>query len=231
VDRIAAGGFEHVVIRHGLQASPEELHIYFSGDGTPWLHRTQISRDPTPREPLEVRLMFEDPTPSIYIGRPCYVGLAQAPGCSASLWTDARYSDAVVTSMTAAVNAILATYPAVRHVVLIGYSGGGVLAMLVADRVARVDLVVTIAANLDIDAWTALHGYSPLSASINPAEIPSWRVGLRQIHLVGEKDRNVPPQLVHEFAANVPDAQVREFAGFDHRCCWTDVWPQLATTF
>lgn len=207
------------------------LHFYFSGDGSPWLHRTQISRDPTPREPLELRLMFEDPNPSIYIGRPCYVGLAQAPGCSASLWTDARYSDAVVTSMTAAVDAELAAHPAARHVVLIGYSGGGVLAMLVADRVARVDVVVTIAANLDIDAWTTLHDYSPLSASINPAKMPGWRHGLRQIHLVGEHDENVPPQLVHGFAANVPDALVREFPGFDHRCCWIDVWPTLVTTF
>ncbi len=133
--------------------------------------------------------------------------------------------------MTAAVDAELAAHPAARHVVLIGYSGGGVLAMLVADRVARVDVVVTIAANLDIDAWTTLHDYSPLTASIDPAKMPGWRHGLRQVHLVGEQDENVPPQLVRGFAANVPDALVQEFPGFDHRCCWIDVWPALVTTF
>lgn len=214
-----------------MRENVDTLHVYFSGDGSPWLHRTQISRDPTPRDPLELRLMLEDPNPSIYIGRPCYVGLALAPGCSASLWTDARYSEAVVSSMTAAVDAELAEHLAAHHVVLIGYSGGGVLAMLVADRIARVDAVVTIASNLDIDAWTTLHDYSPLSASINPAKMPNWRVGLRQIHLVGENDENVPPQLVRRFAANLPNAIVQEFPGFDHRCCWTDVWPTLVTTF
>jgi hypothetical protein len=231
VDRIDAGSFEHVVIRNRMHKSGDALHIYFSGDGSPWSHRTQISRDPTPREPLELRLMLEDPSASIYIGRPCYIGLAQAPGCSASLWTDGRYSDAVVSSMTSAVDAELGAHPASRHVVLIGYSGGGVLAMLVAERIARVDVVVTIAANLDIDEWTTLHGYSPLSASINPAKMPRWRTGLRQVHLVGERDENVPPHLVRVFAAKIPEAQVKEFPGFDHKCCWTDVWPTLVSTF
>jgi hypothetical protein len=229
VTRVDAGGFEHVVISRQA-AAVGTLHIYFSGDGTPWLHKTQIAADPTPRDPLELKLMLEDPTSSVYIGRPCYVGLADSPGCSPALWTDGRYSDAVVSSMVAAVEVVLAESAADR-VVLIGYSGGGVLALLVAERVKRVDTVVTIAANLDIAAWTALHGYSALSTSVNPAHVSTWREGLRQIHLVGQNDRNVPPQLVRDFAANLPGVEVRQFEGFDHRCCWVDVWPALLETF
>ena len=134
VARVGGDGFEHVVFEHNLGADDSTLHIYFSGDGTPFIRPTQIAADPTPRDPLEVRLMLEDPAPSVFIGRPCYQGLATAPGCNATLWSVARYSESVVASMTAAVNGVLDASRATR-IMLIGYSGGGVLALLVAQRV------------------------------------------------------------------------------------------------
>jgi len=230
VDRVLGAGFEHVVFSRNITANDTTLHIYFSGDGTPWIHRTQIAPDPTPRDPLELRLMLEDPAPSIYIGRPCYLGLAAAPGCKPALWSVGRYSEAVVDSMAAAVERVLDRSTATQ-IMLIGYSGGGVLAMLVANRVVRIGTVVTIAANLDTDAWTRLHDYSALSQSLNPAMIGSWREAMRQIHLVGEHDRNVPPTLVWNFASALPNAQVRVIPAFDHRCCWVDAWPTLLKTF
>ena len=230
VGRVSGKGFEHVVFSRNVGANDTTLHIYFSGDGTPWIHRTQIARDPTPRDPLELELMLADPSPSIYIGRPCYLGLATAPGCSSAMWTSGRYSEAVVDSMTKAVEHVLDASSATQ-IVLIGYSGGGVLAMWVANRVARIGTVVTIAANLNIDAWTQLHGYSALSQSLNPAAIDNWRKSLRQIHLVGERDQNVPSMLVWNFARELPGATVRVIPAFDHRCCWVDMWPRLLATF
>ena len=230
VGRVVGAGFEHVVYTRNQNDDNPVLHIYFSGDGTPFIHSTRIAADPTPRDPLELRLMLEDPAPSVFIGRPCYQGLARAPGCDATLWTVARYSDAVVASMTAAVGRVLEGSQATR-VTLIGYSGGGVLAMLVAQRVSRVDTVVTIGANLDIDAWTQLHGYSRLTLSLNPATAPEWRVSLRQVHLVGAADRNVPPWIAEGFARTRPGVEVRVFPEFDHRCCWVDTWPGLLGTF
>ncbi len=230
VARVDGDGFEHVVFEHNLGADDSTLHIYFSGDGTPFIRPTQIAADPTPRDPLEVRLMLEDPAPSVFIGRPCYQGLATAPGCNATLWSVARYSEPVVASMTAAVNGVLDASRATR-ITLIGYSGGGVLAVLVAQRVARIDTVVTIAANLDVDAWAQLHGYSALSQSLNPATTTQWRDSLRQIHLVGAADRNVPPSIVETFARTQAGVEVRVFPDFDHRCCWVDVWPDLLRTF
>jgi dienelactone hydrolase len=111
-------------------------------------------------------------------------------------------------------------------ITLIGYSGGGVLAVLVANRVHQVDVVVTIGANLDIDAWTGLHGYTPLSASLNPASVSAWRTDLRQVHLVGGRDRNVPAYITTDFAQRIAAAEVHTYDTFDHRCCWIDVWPR-----
>jgi hypothetical protein len=226
---VPGAGFEHVVFSRYVDARSSALHIYFDSDGTPLIHARQVSRDPTPREPLALQLMLVDPLPSAYIGRPCYEGLAAAPGCTPLLWTLQRYSETVVASMTAAVEALLARSPA-AEVTMIGYSGGGVLALLVAQRLTRVVTVVTIAANLDIDAWTTLHGYSALAGSINPAAQTQWRVALRQIHFAGGRDQNVPAAMTRGFAGGVPNAQVRIIETYDHRCCWLEQWPTLLDT-
>jgi hypothetical protein len=227
---VGGAEFEHVVISHNLKHGAATLHIYFSGDGTPWIHRTEIARDPTPWNPTDLRLMLIDPAPSVYVGRPCYLGLVTATGCNPALWTVARYSSAVVDSMVAVVQRIIDESNA-TDIVLFGYSGGGVLALLVANRVVRINTVVTIGANLDVDAWTTLHGYSPLSQSLSPIEVTSWRDSLRQIHLVGADDRNVTPMIVWRFARSRPDAEFRVIPGFDHRCCWIDAWPTLLRSF
>ncbi len=219
----------HTVYTRGVAPDSATLHIYLSGDGTPFLDPHHVSDDPTPRRPLALELMLADPTPALYIGRPCYEGRATEAGCSPALWSQARYSEAVVASMSAAVASLAAGAPRAR-VTLIGYSGGGVLAVLIAQRLPRIGQVVTIGANLDIDGWTRLHGYSALAGSLNPAAFTAWRSTLAQIHFVGAKDRNVPSTLVVAFAASVPTAQVRIIDGFDHRCCWVEQWPRLLKT-
>jgi hypothetical protein len=88
--------FDHVVFRRPGPRGPS-LHIYLDGDGTPWFGGVP-TRDPTPRVPLVLALMARDPNAALYLGRPCYHGLAAAPGCSDRLWTSERYSEAVVAS-------------------------------------------------------------------------------------------------------------------------------------
>jgi pimeloyl-ACP methyl ester carboxylesterase len=73
--------------------------------------------------------------------------------------------------MAAASRRLLADRGADR-VVWLGYSGGGVLAMLLAARVPETIGVVTIAANLDVQAWAAQQGGSPLIGSLDPAREP-----------------------------------------------------------
>ncbi len=225
ITRIQGEQFEHVVVLH-VVANDSTLHVYFPGDGTPWIRHTTISDDPTPKDPVALRLMLEDSESSIYIGRPCYLGLESTRGCSSALWTGARYSQAVVDSMASVVRTMLDRLHA-KRAVLFGYSGGGVLAVLVANRVQRVEMVVTIAANLDTAAWTGLHGYSPLSESLNPMNVTMWRKSLRQIHFVGESDSNVPPVIAQHFVGAAPQMEVRVMPGFDHHCCWVEVWPTL----
>jgi hypothetical protein len=222
-------GFRHITFRRGESASraPGALHVYLDGDGTPW-EAGRPAVDPTPRDPLVLRLMALDPAPSVYLGRPCYHGLAAEPSCAPALWTDARYSEAVVVSLAAAARRILAEEGR-SSVVWLGYSGGGTLAVLVAARVRETAGVVTLAANLDVDGWTRLHAQPPLTASLNPARRPPLSPGIYQRHYAGERDGVVPPSVVA--AGGVPSGSLRVMPRYDHACCWTELWPDALAEF
>jgi pimeloyl-ACP methyl ester carboxylesterase len=223
-EEVAGAGFTHAVYRALGIARGNRLHVYLEGDGTPWIDGRHAAVDPTPRSPVALRLMTRDPEAALLLGRPCYNGHYADAGCGPALWTDARYSEAVVDSMARALEAVR---PPGARLTLIGHSGGGTLAMLLAERVAGVDAVVTIAGNLDLAAWARRHGYEPLSASLDPSARAPLPPHIRQIHFAGERDREVPPQLVASAARRQPGARFELRPGFDHACCWLRDWPGL----
>lgn len=223
-EEVAGAGFAHALYRGRRATAGDRLHVYLESDGTPWVDGRHAAVDPTPRSPLALRLMARDPQAALLLGRPCYHGHYADAGCEPALWTGARYSETVLASMAAALAAARA--PGTR-LTLIGYSGGGALAMLLAERVAGVDAVVTIAGNLDVAAWTRRHRYDPLSASLDPSARPPLPPHIRQVHFAGEHDREVPPQLIGAAASRQPGARFEVRPGFDHACCWTRDWPQL----
>ena len=218
----AGDPFRHVVVaRPGRRSGV--LHVYIDGDGTPWeMGRPAV--DPTPRSMLVLELMRLDDNPGLYLGRPCYHGLVNDPGCVASLWTSERYSDLVVSSMAAALGRHLATRASDR-LAFIGYSGGGALSMLLAPRFPQTAAVVTVAGNLDTDAWTALHGYRRLTGSLNPASRGRLLPHLYQRHYVGGRDPVVPPEIVSR--GPVDRAAIVLVPEFDHVCCWRRLWPSI----
>ncbi|CAI8798340.1 alpha/beta fold hydrolase [Methylocaldum szegediense] len=208
----------------GAEKTGKPLHLYLEGDGTPWLSRLKISDDPTPRDPVMLRLMALDEGPALYLGRPCYYGHATDPGCSPALWTNRRYGPEVVDSLAHALRVFLSGNGA-RRLVFFGHSGGGALAVLLASRFPETDAVVTLAGNLDIDAWTGYHGYSPLAGSLNPAEAKTD--GVLEYHFLGEGDRIIPPSVFEPIAKRRPHARVFVLPDFDHRCCWQEVWKEI----
>lgn len=221
---VPGADFEHVVYRNHRHRRGSPLHVYIEGDGRPWVARYWVASDPTSAEVPMLELMAMDAAPALYLGRPCYLGHAADSGCGYLAWTHERYSARVVDSMVAALARLMPGEPR-RGVVLIGHSGGGTLAMLLAARVPDVRAVVTLAGNLDTEAWTTLHHYSPLTGSLNPARAPPLDARILQLHLAGERDRNVPPALIR---SALPDAvELRVIPGFTHGCCWQRIWPQL----
>ena len=222
-DDVAGTRFTHVSFRNRVQQPGRTVHVYLGGDGTPWV-ASRPARDPTPRVPLVLDLMALDRSPAIYLGRPCYHGMSRARDCNGWLWTNGRYAERVVASMASALGRVLARHRYARAV-LIGHSGGGALAMLLAPRVPQTIAVVTIGANLDIDAWTDFRGFGRLAGSLNPARQSPLTKSISQFHFAGAKDRVVPPHVVKAGLRHGADLVVVE--GYDHECCWTSYWPQV----
>lgn len=217
-------GFRHALYRPlDSQVGSSRVHVYLTGDGTPYVRRTLRSADPTPRRPVVLNLMATDPTPRLLLGRPCYHGLARVGDCGSDLWTGARFGEQVQASMVAALMRVI---PAERPLVLIGFSGGGALAVLLARRLPNVVGIVTLGGNLDIDAWADLHGYSRLAGSGNPARGAALSVGGRQLHLAGARDQVVPSDLTRS-ATDRLGGRMRVLADTTHHSGWLRHWPGI----
>jgi pimeloyl-ACP methyl ester carboxylesterase len=225
---VPGAAFRHVIYRPNSARSGAQLHVYIEGDGSPYRDRNTIAADPTPRAPLALHLMLLDTAPSLYLGRPCYIGLAKDPGCDASYWTLKRFSPEVVQSMAAALKFEIAR-SGQRHITLIGHSGGAALAVLIADRVPEVERVITIAGNLDVEGWVRLHHYSPLRGSLDPMTSTPNRLNVELIHFAGGDDQTVPAAMITAAASHI-GGRVTVIPHFDHQCCWEAVWPSLLHT-
>lgn len=212
---------------HSAFQPSQRLTVYIEGDGLAWISRTRPSLNPTPVDPLALKLAIKDRGNVVYLARPCqYI---ESSGCITSLWTSARFSPQVVSAMNRAITQLKAQSRS-SELVLVGYSGGGNIAALIAARRNDVARLVTVAGNLDHRRWTRLMKVSPLTQSLDAADYWQQLVSVPQLHLVGDKDQSVPPAIARAYQAKFPQdhqPQVRVIPGFDHHCCWLERWPQL----
>ncbi len=223
---VTSGEYELRFYKRQTAADPNKLTIYLEGDGSPWATPSIVARDPTARRPTALELMSHDPGNTLYLARPCY-HQPEAPGCPPRMWTDGRYSELVVDTMADAIRSLTDSSGSSPDIRLVGFSGGGVLAVLLAERVPRVTEVVTLAANLDTEGWTRFHRYSKLGSSLNPAARAPLPEHIHQLHLFGGEDANVPPHLARPFAEKQQNAVVAVVPDFDHQCCWEAAWSKV----
>jgi hypothetical protein len=217
------------VPKHTVAA--DTLTIYLEGDGQAWLTRSQAASDSTPRNPVGLELALRHPQgTAAYLARPCqYVDAADAKNCRQTFWTGGRFSPPVIEASSQAIDALKQRAGATR-LVLVGYSGGGAVAALVAARRNDVVRLVTVAGNLDHRAWTEMHGIPALADSLNPAD--EWRAlrTLPQRHFVGGRDAIVSRRVTDAYLARFPPDQQPEVVtlpDFDHVCCWVERWNSI----
>lgn len=218
---LSAKGFELKTFSNRIQG--DDLVVYLDGDGTPWFKGVRPALDPTPRNPLTLQLMQQDTRPAVYIGRPCYFELGPMALCNNLLWTQARYAETIVAAMNSALEQIIQQRQA-KHVQLIGFSGGGALAVLIASRRNDISSVITVAGNLDTVLWVKQHNYLPLIDSLNPALTSS--LNIPSLHLTGTEDLAVPSAITRSYLKN-HSGYYWPFPNFDHHCCWLEAWPHI----
>ena len=210
--------------------SPARVTIYIESDGAPWRLPDEPPADPTPLKPFVIRMAIADESlATAYLSRPCqYLSEAARRDCDPRLWMQARFSNEAVAVTNQAVDQIKASVAAAT-VNLVGYSGGGAMAALVAARRRDVDCLVTVAAPLDTTAWTDALGVSRLDLSLNPADVAGELSKVRQTHFRGLRDKLVPPATADRFFARAkPAVALIDKPDFDHQCCWSEEWRELS---
>jgi len=216
-------------VRTGEPGAP--IDLYIAGDGLAWLDRDRPSPDPTPTDPVALRLAARDPSPNVaYLARPCqYTIETDRDACRPVYWTNGRFDEAVIEALDRAVGTLRREMGGGR-LNLVGYSGGGALALLVAARRTDVTSVRTVAGLLDHRAWTALQKISPLDASRNPADIAARLAAVPQLHFLGGRDEIVPAAVAASYQDRMPAdgcSRLRVVPGAGHEEGWAERWPEL----
>lgn len=224
---IDTGAFGHRVLANDQPG--EVLRIYVEGDGTPWIRETRVSLDPTPTNPVMLSLMHDETRPAAYLGRPCYFGSATDARCDERLWTFDRYGTQVVASMCKAANE-LARERGASSVELFGYSGGAAIVIGMKHCTENLVALTTIAGNLDPDAWTVFHDYTPLG-DLSPLQTTNQvNDAVPETHWQCRDDENIPPGITDAFFLTRKNATRHLVTECSHATGWHHYWSQIAAT-
>jgi len=221
-----------------VSAPGQQADVYIEGDGLAWAGRTTKSSDPTPTDPVALRLAAVDPSANvIYLARPCqYTKMSERQGaCTADDWTNARFSARIVSSMNNALDQIKAQTK-ISGFNLIGYSGGGGIAAILTSMRSDVLSLRTVAGNLDHVKFNENHHVSPMSGSLNPRDAAAGTASVPQLHFIGGDDKIITPDIYESFhqaaikhATGKTCMRNETVPGVTHGDGWLERWPQLLT--
>jgi predicted esterase len=205
----------------------EDLVVYLEGDGRAVV-RGRPSLDPTPSMAQSFDLALLDPAPLVlYLARvgqfmPAYTGKRYQV-----YWSSGRLAPEVVQAASQAIDEVKGKTGAAR-VHLVGFSGGGGLAVLLAAGRSDVASLVTVAGLLDIEWWVKNNGWQPLAGSMNPAAYAREVADVPQLHFYGYSDRIITPAMSQRFSqlAQFSDS-ARVGLELDHYSGWTKSWPRI----
>ena len=137
----------------------DTLKVFIEGDGMAWVSPTQPSLDPTPRNSMVLKWAQRTAGNVAYMARPCQYVFSDK--CDVPFWTSARFAPEAVDAMDDALKTLIKRYN-LKKVELVGYSGGGAVAVLLAQRnQGKVTKVTTVAGVLNHADWTAHFGVLP----------------------------------------------------------------------
>lgn len=212
-----------------IGAAGKPVRIYIEGDGFAWVNAYTPSMDPTPSDLMVLELAQKDASDNvIYLARPCQFVTSEE--CKVYYWTNGRFDPKVIAAEREAVRSLMSEYKA-PSAELVGYSGGGAVALLTAMELPEISKVYTVAGVLDHKAWTSFHRDSPLSGSLNPADYKKRLKKIPQTHFAGSADKTVPVSLTEKFvySLNGDQAEVIIVPDASHNAGWIAFWPRLIT--
>jgi len=205
------------------KTASKTLRVYIEGDGLAWISEDVISPDPTPDDPLALRLALKDHSASsvAYLARPCQYHMGSK--CNPGIWTDKRFSPEILETYNIALDQLKQQTKSER-LVLLGYSGGGALALLLAAQRQDVVQVITFAGLLDTAAWVKHFDLSPLKGSLNPADFLERLKSIPQTHFRGGEDDVIPPVVGDAYLRHLKQSEAPIIPGLTHHNGWEEFW-------
>jgi len=215
-----------------LTRPDQPLYVYIEGDGYAWRSISQPSLDPTPRKALGLSLAAIDPASNVlYIARPCqFTPLSSDPNCTMHFWTDGRFAPEVIASIDQVIDHFAVNG---QQIHLVGYSGGGAVATLIASSRSDVKTLRTIAGNLNVASFNTFHGVSPMPDSLDPINMAWQLADLPQEHFVGEADKVVPRSLAEDHVKALGSTQCAKITvapGAGHETGWIEFWRTVVSS-
>ncbi|RYG59734.1 MAG: hypothetical protein EON60_09510 [Alphaproteobacteria bacterium] len=209
-------GWTLAIARKGMG---HPVRIYIEGDGHAYVNRTTPSGDPTPYNPVGLKLALKDTHDNVlYIARPCQ--WEQGTQCRdiRGLWTQKRFITPVIDQYAV----LIMRETEGRPVELVGFSGGAWIALQVAARLQNVTKVVTVAGNLAPDWVNTQHRVSPMPVEPYPqgrlAELPVEAY-------IGTMDKVVTAGVVDAYREQTGARNVKVI---EHYATHTKGWEMLA---
>jgi pimeloyl-ACP methyl ester carboxylesterase len=200
---ITTSDFTILIAHKNLKPNQNAL-LYIEGDGQAWLSRRIRASDPTPRQSLVQDMVInQTDRPVLYMARPCqFIKTFEKP-CHPSYWDRKRFAPNVISSMNEALEFLKQHYR-IRGFDVVGYSGGGAIALLLAQQRTDIHSITTIAGHLDTLSVSQYHGLSPLDGSLNPADKAFLTAHIPQTHYVGDRDQIIPPVMIRNYIQALP---------------------------
>lgn len=208
-------------------SSSTDLVVYLEGDGR-GVVRGLISQDPTPSKAMGFELAKSDPGDSVlYLARVGQFQPSQTGKKYQEYWSNKRLSAESVWAASQAIDQTKAQVGAQR-IHLVGYSGGGGLAILLAEQRPDVASLVTVAGLLDTNWWVKEKNFQPLTGSLNPADQAIRIKNIPQVHFYGSDDSIIPPYMSAHFQTLAPFTNFKRVeVDTNHWRVWPEVWPKL----
>jgi dienelactone hydrolase len=210
-------GFNKILVKGGDFWITTYQHItdrdrpyvfYLEGDGNISNHST----NPTPRQKMLTSLVALDQRPNvIYVARPC------------------QFTEIITALNEVITNIHNSSSSKSGKFSLVGYSGGGGIAVLIAARNPQVKDIITIAGNLDHIAFNQYNHSMPMRDSLNPIDYARDIRNIPQLHLSGEKDVKVPTFIGGRYRqiSLSPCVKHQIIPSASHSTGWDQVWPEI----
>jgi len=168
--------------------------------------------------------------PLLYVARPCqFGGIGDNPRCLQQYWTSHRFAPEVIEATSVVIDQVKEAADATA-IELVGFSGGGAVAVLVAARRTDVTSIRTVAGNLDHVILNQHKQVSALSGSLNPADVAEQVSTIPQIHFVGAEDNLIGTYVAESYRSRVTARNciaIQTVSGASHGDGWEDIWPRL----